>query len=1281
MGLTSIFVLLFCWSSVANGNTAPDIVETVYSTCEDTPKGAVAFQILATDLDGDPLTYSLDGPEAVYFTVEPSTGVVRLAMELDRETKPFLDDLVAVVGDPHNSVKRVRILVTITDTNDNRPIFEEATYDKSIPENTLVGNTLFKVKATDADETLVTYSISESVPRSGLDVFRVDRFGSVILKDKLNYTSISTFYRLKINATDSGKKCYDDVEFSHSTPVFAFITVVDVPDLDPRFIGIPYSALVEENTATGHTVLTVTAVDQDTGINDDIIYSIQVSPGAELFTINEKGVITVNGNIDRETIGDNVQLIVKATERGENINGVHASAATAVSISITDVNDNSPVFYKCEEDECTTANSFSGQVPEHSLGAVAIHMTVKDADKNSQTELHLEGPHKDVFSVEPPVVFSESIVQLLVKSPKDLDYELTQEMSLTVIAVDRGDSSRRTTAEVTITILDINDHSPTFTPDLYSAHVPEHCSDGTPVINITAQDPDTMDQGKLTYRLLPENILKYFDVNTTTGLIFVKNGELLDRESRALYSVTLQAQDSEGKPGNAVIDISVTDINDKTPVPNRNSYQEFVLEGQDLQNVRVEATDGDEPDTPNSQLLFSIVPGPFSENFTIDPDSGVLTNKGPLDREAINPTLNGKIELKVNISDRGLPPLSTLVQVIINVQDVNDNKPIFGKSSYSFSVKEGQKGAFVGSVDAKDNDQTTEFNRISFSIINGAFGSFTARSALDAPSYIGNINVDPDIELDFESTQKTFKLEMEAADFAQEKANIFVTVHVLDINDERPVFKPSAPVSVEENSKETAPIARFTAVDLDGNHSLVYELLSVKCRCDGEEMPCDWFDVEKSGSVIVNPNATIDYELCDQATVEAGVTDEYTEKGEADSEEPGKMVINILDMNDNAPEFVASNSLFVLVSESASMGTSVAAVSATDKDSGKNGQIEFKVSKVEYKNLNGDISKKDNLFEATTTLQNEIYVGIIQSTEEQDTTIQGSYLVTVEAKDTGGLTNTTVLEIFIIDRSFKFDLYFDASVPTINAQKSEIVRDLTAIVQAAVHVVTVKEDSSSERAQSTAIMEAYAIYANGTAVMTNNVHTLLSRPENFVIMKKHGLRYVGTAEPVEQKQDPLMFALYGMVGGLIIVTAVLTLSFVCTRRNYRRKLRAANAMKSASAVSENQRGPVVPGTNQYTMEGANPVLNLNIDSSIALDLNEDSDVDKLSLNSLDNSNDSAVYEKDTKPIMKKIQEEDEEQGPPMYIEPLGAALAQRGQKISNNPLLGDDNPIFDTTDL
>lgn len=66
--------------------------------------------------------------------------------------------------------------------------------------------------------------------------------------------------------------------------------------------------------------------------------------------------------------------------------------------------------------------------------------------------------------------------------------------------------------------------------------------------------------------------------------------------------------------------------------------------------------------------MFGIVPSRYSDNFTIDPNTGMLRNKGELNREAIDPKLDGRIELNITATDKGIPPLSSMVTVIINVE-------------------------------------------------------------------------------------------------------------------------------------------------------------------------------------------------------------------------------------------------------------------------------------------------------------------------------------------------------------------------------------------------------------------------------------------------------------------------------------------------------------------------------------------------------------------------------------------------------------------------------------
>lgn len=190
----------------------------------------------------------------------------------------------------------------------------------------------------------------------------------------------------------------------------------------------------------------------------------------------------------------------------------------------------------------------------------------------------------------------------------------------------------------------------------------------------------------------------------------------------------------------------------------------------------------------------------------------------------------------------------------------------------------------MGSVEAHDLDQTTDFNRITFSIIDGSFGSFIIRTFAGVGGYRGNITVDPGIELDYESVRKYFTLRVEAADLELRSASVMVEVEVLDVNDERPEFKPTGPLKVLENTTISNSIGNFTAVDKDGNHSLIYALESLQCRCNGTQWkPCDWFTLEPTGEIKVNPEETVDYELCDQAVMKAQVVDKFTEKGENNS--------------------------------------------------------------------------------------------------------------------------------------------------------------------------------------------------------------------------------------------------------------------------------------------------------------------------------------------------------------------------------------------------------------
>ncbi|XP_073676482.1 cadherin-related family member 2 [Garra rufa] len=1299
-------LLFFAFLASSYCNSVPVINMAVKQVMEDLLVGEFAFQIDASDPDNDTLTYKIAGTDSSHFEVNSATGEVKIKSRLDRETKSLLDIDVVVNDGVYADVSKT-IYIAVSDANDNAPVFQGLPYNVEILENTAVGSTLFRASATDSDESssgIVSYKIDKVVPNEGASLFEISpTSGIVVLQGTLNFTDKSPFYQITVSASDGGGELFG-VHVVQSSTVTAFITVNDIPDQDPQFLNLPNLVTVEENSEVGTSVFNVRARDPDTGVNDVILYSIEKTNAPDLFQIDENtGDVSIKTKFDREELLDInavVKLDIKASETIPNVNGVIASTILDLQISIDDLNDNGPTFYECKDETCTEKNTFVGEVEEHSSAGLSVNelnIKVKDPDQgqNSRFDLSLEGPDMEAFAVSPSSGQGESSVQLTIKDPSAVDYEKKTVMSVQIIAKDPT-GAFTSTVSVTINIKDTNDNFPKFEEEAYDFSVDEHCDDRTVLGTITATDEDALDAGKLTYKLMPESMRILFDVYQDNGTIFVKDGKSLDREGTNSYSPTLQAIDTDGKIGTTVVMINILDINDQTPEMNRDLYEAYVQENQKLE-LRIQATDRDDPNTANSQIQYRIEDSPFSSNFTIDQETGVLTNSGLLDREAIDLALDGRIDLTVIASDMGSPSKSSSAKVTINIGDENDNSPQYlDPAPYEFTVKESEGGILVGSVRAHDADQSDFNNRIFFSITDGGFGSFILFSEATSEGYRGSITVDPAVELDYEGPHKTYDLTVEASDLGQKKATTTVKVVVLDVNDTPPKFPSNMILNIKENSTLTMPLGKIEGEDVDTEHLLEYELDSTECQCNGIRGPCpeEWFKVERNGDVISNTLYDIDYEKCDKVFLNAKVVDVLTEKRSNSTE--GVVTINILDTNDNAPEFVVLQDFYVVVIEKVEVGTSVGRVYATDRDTGDNKKTEFEVTKVDFVSSEG--TSEEGLFlyaDSNDQVDAEgRFTAYIRSQKALESNKRGKFLVEVKAFNTGNkdVNSTSVVELLTVDSSYRVSLRFFASVSEVNANLPQIRAILIGATKATVEFFNVFSETVAQRAEERTILEAYFVFPNGTALNYEEVTTILNSEEVYMEygnqLLQLGFTGISTTTTDTSGIKTEVFIMIGLMAALAIVLVVTTTSLVCIRRNYKRKLKAAKAMNSAATVViENQKtGPVVPGTNKYTKEGANPVLNMNIDTATDLGFDEDgSSADRESLNSLDYNIDMDMAEKDTMGmtvIQEEEEEEDDERSNSSYIEPLGAALAQREKRRGgDSPGLTFENPSIDTTDL
>ncbi|XP_033617540.1 cadherin-related family member 2 isoform X2 [Fukomys damarensis] len=1276
---------------------------------EDLPLGAEAFWLVAKDTDNDALTYGISGAYAYFFSVNKDTGEVKLASPLDFETLKFFSIDISV-SDGHNNPVRKPMSVVVEDRNDNAPVFENTVFSTSIDETLPVGSLVFSVLAKDPDTGsggVVQYFIEKVIPDTpdSKDLFRILEDGSIILNDNLSYNNKSVSYQLQLKACDLGGQFNNNFTVQCSQPVFLSISVNDQPDLDPQFVRQFYSASVSEDATVNTSVLMVQAVDGDKGINDPVTYSISNSTRPGWFAIGEDGLISVSAPLDRELLledNEEVQLQVTATEKNLNIYGQEAKATTWVTITVLDVNDHKPEFYSCVLPDCfftpqEAQDNFSAYVDEHASTRIPIDnltMVAYDPDKGSNGTflLSLMGPDAGAFSVSPVRAAGSAEVQVLVRASEMVDYESQTVMLVQVVAADSV-SQLSSVATVTIHLRDSNDHRPTFPQRLYVLSVLEDSATGSVVTSsIHAEDPDTGEWGHITYRLLPGNGVDLFEVDPDSGTLTVKNGTLLDRERQAVYYLTLQATDGGGLSDTTMLQIHLLDVNDNAPVVT-GSYSIFVQEEEGTVSVTIQAYDNDEPDTNNSRLLFSLLPGPYSQNFSVDPDSGLLRNVGPLDREAIDPALGGRIVLTVSVADCGVPSLSTEVNVTVTVEDINDNLPVFNQSSYKFRVEERVPGVLVGVVEAWDADQTEANNRISFSLSGSGANNFMLRGVvLGSGKAEGQLWLPPDVSLDYE-TQDIFKLIVSAENPGPQghEATAEVNVTVVDVNDEPPTLVEASlrGVSVAENGSQHGQVAEVMAQDVDTEAQLEILLMNVICTKAGVDVGsvCQgWFSVAANGSVYISQSEAIDYEACDLVTMVVRAYDLNTDPRFHAYSANGSLLITIEDVNDNAPYFLQDNKTFVIIPELVLPNQQVASVQARDEDSGNNGAIRFSILQANFLAKDGTMTPSQNFFRVFTSLEANVFIGNIELVTNLDPTLQGTYQVTVKAQDTpsvGPVQEATItLNLFTVDQSYRVRLQFSTYKEEVGTNVDKIKAALAQATKTSVYIVNIQDIDSLARAQAHSYLDAYFVFSNGTALTLSQLSMMIQSDQGVLTqLLQLGLVVLGSQESQESDQPKVLTGvIIGLAVALLLVLVIVIAAFVCVRKSYHRKLRAMKASKEAqtTAAGVMPSAPAIPGTNMYNTERANPMLNLPTKDLGLEYLTSFSDLDDVSLNSLDeNSVDLGTNNQKTKDPPHSAPEPESEP------EPLKTVLsrrkeAPRGQQQEG---LSFTNAGLDTTDL
>ncbi|XP_069388126.1 protocadherin alpha-8-like [Paralichthys olivaceus] len=494
---------------------------------------------------------------------------------------------------------------------------------------------------------------------------------------------------------------------------------------------------------------------------------------------------------------------------------------------------------------------------------------------------------------------------------------------------------------IEVTILDVNDNSPSFLSTSQIINITENTAAGAKFLLKRAHDKDVGKNTVNTYKLSQN---EYFSLSTTASpeLVLQKG---LDREKQSVIRLTLTAIDggSPAKSGSIVITVNVLDINDNAPIFSQTLYKASVYENVKIGSsiMTLNATDLDVGQ--NGQISYSFIEMDQEKQtdlFSIDEKTGTVTNKKNIDYEE-----NNAFEIRVQASDGASSPMTSHAKLLIEVLDVNDNAPEISVTSLLNTVKEDASiGTAIALVSVFDKD-------------GGKNGIVNCKISNNVPfkldsNYKNYYSLVVDGPLDRESASQ-YNISITATDEGSPplSSTSVITVHVSDVNDNRPVFTESTiNVYVRENSPVGGVIKTVSALDddIDQNGHVRFSFL----QSNSDTLPISSMVNINSETGDIISLQSFNFEELKKFQFKVQATD----SGVPPLSSNVTVNVFILDENDNSPAVLSPYSEHGSVNSesipySAEAGYFVAKIRAVDADSGYNALLSYHLSEPKGNNL------------------------------------------------------------------------------------------------------------------------------------------------------------------------------------------------------------------------------------------------------------------------------------------------------------------------------------------
>ncbi|XP_070693481.1 protocadherin alpha-8-like [Pempheris klunzingeri] len=438
--------------------------------------------------------------------------VLYLHKPLDKETaRSHRLLLTAFDGGKPAKSGTMGIIVNVLDVNDNMPVFAKDAYAAVLDENSPIGTTILQVNATDLDDGSngeVVYSFGDNVNKKLHKLFEVGvDTGEIIVKGLIDFEAKDR-YEIDIKASDKGP-------VPLATEKSVIITIVDLNDNAPEIEVTSFSSAIPEDSKPGTTVALLSVNDKDSGVNgkvicyisEDVPFTLTPSVQDNMYSIVTKSLL------DREH-QSKYDVTIIARDAGEQPLSSHRT----ISVTVSDMNDNSPEFstnpytFYVTENNVAGASLFSVSAHDCDEGdnALISYNIVRNGDEHKKRTpfLNINNENGDILAL------------------KSFDFETLKTFQFQVVASDSGTPSLSSNVTVNVFILDQNDNAPVILYPVSSngsaegvEEIPRNVNAGHLVTKVRAYDADIGYNGWLLFSLQEVTDHSLFALDRYTGQI------------------------------------------------------------------------------------------------------------------------------------------------------------------------------------------------------------------------------------------------------------------------------------------------------------------------------------------------------------------------------------------------------------------------------------------------------------------------------------------------------------------------------------------------------------------------------------------------------------------------------------------------------------------------------------------------------------------------------------------------------------------------------------------